>query len=284
MRPLIIAEVASNHLGDLELAKEYIRVCAANSINYVKFQSWQAKNIPQGHEKKDYFAKREMPDEWHQCLIDYCREHRVEFLTSVFDPDRIEFLASLGMKAIKVPSTYAARDDVIDKLLKYPWKLIVSTGMSDPEKIVVLAGKLREDDVLMHCVSLYPTPRMETNLARIFWLKHVAPGKLVGYSDHSVGISALEASHMFRMKGQVAIVEKHVNIGECNPHEVHPTELAKLVDFYTGVRKSRLSTNEVEQYWGIDILSVNDKDVIASRRFMREGEMETFRAYDHLLG
>ncbi|NCS95086.1 MAG: hypothetical protein GW761_14940, partial [Leptospira sp.] len=72
MRPKIIAEIASSHNGDIELAKSMIRAAADAGADIVKFQSWQAKNVPDNDPDKKRYESLELSDADHEVLIDEC--------------------------------------------------------------------------------------------------------------------------------------------------------------------------------------------------------------------
>src|SRR5215831_3349703 len=106
MRTQIIAEVTSNHGGDMTLAREFIKRAADAGADFVKFQSWRASTVRGGaaDPQYDWFVKAELSDADHHVLIEECDRHGIRFLTTCFDIGRVEFLASLGMPAIKVGS------------------------------------------------------------------------------------------------------------------------------------------------------------------------------------
>ena len=114
---LIIAEAGVNHNGELELAKKLIDVAADAGVDYVKFQTFKAdKIVTQSAEKAQYqknatgatesqyemLKKLELTDEMHHELFNYCQNSSVQFLSTGFDIESIEFLLSLGQQLIKV--------------------------------------------------------------------------------------------------------------------------------------------------------------------------------------
>ncbi len=207
-RTQIIAEVGANHGGDLGLAEEMIAVAAAAGVDYVKFQSWQAKNVIRTFPDYDAtFArhrKAELSDAAHERLIECCRRHGVRFLTTCFDVGRVAFLASLGLDTIKVASPDCGSTRLLEMLRERFPRMFVSTGMTPDEDVVRAAETLRGHDVtFLHCVSLYPTPSHLVNMARMDWLRTLAPR--VGFSDHTMGTAAARLA----IARGAAVVEKH---------------------------------------------------------------------------
>ncbi len=189
MRTRIIAEVGANHGGDIELAKEMIRVAAGCGVDFVKFQSWRAETLPPGDPNFERHQAAQLSDDDHLALIEECARCGVECLTTCFDTGRVEFLCGLGLSHIKVASPDVGSTRMLEMLAgKFP-HVIVSTGMAPDEEVVAAAKILRGHSfTLLHCVSLYPTPSERVNLRRMDWLRTLADS--VGFSDHSMGTAA----------------------------------------------------------------------------------------------
>jgi N,N'-diacetyllegionaminate synthase len=207
MKTKIIAEIASSHNGDIELAKEMIRVAAETGVDIVKFQSWQAKNVNENDPDRKRYESLELSDEDHYILKEECEKSEVEFLTTCYDGNRIEFLKKLGLKKIKVASTDLKHPTFLKKLRDNFEEIIVSSGMSTKEEIKKAIGILKNGKyTIMHCVSIYPCPLEKANLKKILWLKSVAES--VGYSDHTKGIEAAIIS----LGMGVDYIEKHFTL------------------------------------------------------------------------
>jgi len=104
-RARIIAEISSNHLGNLDLAKEHIAVAAECGADFVKFQSWQSKELsPSWLKDREYYEQTELSDDDHYELLECCQKHHVQFLTTVFSLSRIDFLKELSPSYIKIAS------------------------------------------------------------------------------------------------------------------------------------------------------------------------------------
>ena len=207
MKTQIIAEAASNHGGDIEIAKQMIRAAKACGADYIKFQSWQAKNLRPDDPAKESFAKKELSDEDHRILINECKKAGIKFLTSCFDWKRVDFLAALGLKTIKVPSTELTSARMLNMLREKFDHIILSTGASSKEEIEQAVELLKKGKfTLLHCVSEYPTPLERVNLARMNWLKKFTAD--VGFSDHTIGTTAAKLAIL---EG-ATYIEKHFTL------------------------------------------------------------------------
>ena len=258
----LVAEIGANHDGDTNLAKEMIDAAAQNGANYVKFQSWKEEDLGPGpwdedsgpffhyKNKRDFYKTAELRDEQHYELIEYCKKQNVKFLTTCFNRDRVEFLSKLGLDSIKVAGCDANSKSMIKDLSQVFDRVMISTGMTSNEEITILAKQLHEleiDFVLMHCVSVYPTPIDKISFSRMDFIKKLAdenwemcanmPTRILsrgefGISDHSLGVNVAIAA---AARGATWI-EKHFTIdnnlpGPDNKMSITPDELKAIRNF-----------------------------------------------------
>ena len=234
-RTKIIADIGANHMGDMDVAEKMIEVAANIGIDVVKFQSWQAcklnKSFPNYEEVYARYKKTELSDEDHFRLIRKCKECNIEFLTTCFDLDRVDFLASLEMEAIKIASSDCTSYGLLHRLGFHFSQMIVSTGMAVDWEIKEMIKHLTpEQDVVLHCVSVYPTPLDQINLKRMEWLRSL--GVRVGFSDHSLGT---EAGKLAISMG-AEVLEKHFTLSRSLPGKdqhmsTEPHEFQELVEW-----------------------------------------------------
>ncbi|HWQ95843.1 MAG TPA: N-acetylneuraminate synthase family protein [Candidatus Methylomirabilis sp.] len=218
MRTKIIAELASCHNGNPDMAKALVRAASEAGVDIVKFQSWKASDVKDTDPDKKRYEQLEFRDEWHRDMISYCRQCGIEFLTTVFDIKRIPFLRSLGQDSIKVASYDMKNYRLLSELKKNFKKIYVSTGGSYPEEIQKAAEILKGHDyTLLHCVLSYPTPFDQANLAKIDWLRQFAPS--VGFSDHTGGTEAAKVA----IAMGIDVLEKHFTLSRFLPQPLHTT-------------------------------------------------------------
>jgi len=243
----IIAEIGANHNGEMNLAKEMIWAAAENGADYAKFQSWQASKIPLGpwdtdepffqfKNKRDFYESAQLTNEQHYLLIEECKKANINFLTTCFDRERVDFLSDLGMDTIKVASCDSTSKTMITELSERFDNLIVSTGMTSFEEIKELNNHLVQlgtSFTLLHCIAMYPTPLEKVNPDRFNRIKSIVGNKgSVGISDHSLGTTW---PIMAVMAGATCI-EKHFTIdtkisGPDNHMSITPDELLTIRTF-----------------------------------------------------
>jgi N,N'-diacetyllegionaminate synthase len=218
MRTKIIAEIASCHNGDIDLALKMTREAARTGVDIVKFQSWQARNVSDNDPDKKRYQKLELSDEAHYILKDECEKLGVEFLTTCYDENRIPFLKKIGLKKIKIASTDLKHFNFLKKIRENFDEVIVSTGMSNKEEILKALEILKNGKyTIMHCVSVYPCPLEKANLKKLIWLKGVVNS--VGYSDHVQGLDA----SIFSLGIGVDYIEKHFTLDRNMKQQSHTT-------------------------------------------------------------
>lgn len=219
----IIVEISSSHNGDLELAKALIRVAAENGADILKFQDWRASNVPDSDPDKQRYTRYEFKDEWYPILIDFCKEQNVEFLTTVFNQDRVKFLANQGLKKIKLASISLTNTELIMEAGLHFEEVIISTAMHSKEEISELIDLLASNCqkfTIMHCVANYPTLAKDANLNRITELKDMIGDQAygsVGYSDHSVS----DYVPKIALAMDIKYLEKHFTLSRYLPQIPH---------------------------------------------------------------
>jgi len=231
--PYIIAEIGSNHNGDMELAKKIIDAAVETGVHAVKFQSWtpqsliakeeyEANTVYTDDPKKHWGSLREMVEEYylreeqHHELNEYCKSKGVDFCSTPFSEDEADLLMELNVPFFKV----ASMDINNLRLLRYLGNtgkpIILSTGMATmgeiEQAILTVEETGNKNIVLLHCVSVYP-PEMETiNLRNITTLQQ-AFGYPVGFSDHTIGSAIPLASVALG----ACLIEKHFTIDKDLP-------------------------------------------------------------------
>lgn len=212
MKTKVIAEASSNHCGDIAIAKEMIKKAAESGADYIKFQSWQAKNLRPGDPNYQRHKKTELSDNDHYTLIDECKKYKIQFLTSCFDINRVDFLSSLGLKSIKVPSPEFASLRMIKALCERFEHLIISTGAATQAEIDDAYSIIKKTNfTFLHCVSIYPLPPEKANLERMNWLRKYTSS--VGFSDHSLGSDLAKVAIAMGAE----YIEKHFTIDKSLP-------------------------------------------------------------------
>lgn len=249
----IVAEIGVNHEGDEAVAADLIRKAAAAGADAVKFQTYQPETFVSATqpERREVVAGRLMPDGAMQRLSDVAAEAGVTFFSTPLGLPDVDALDPI-CPVFKIASGEITWAALLEKVAATGKPMIVSTGGALDHEIgraVDIILTVRPDIidkgelVLMHCVSAYPTPIEETNLANINLLSERF-GVLTGYSDHTLGIKACELAVGY---GAV-VLEKHFTYRkedqEFRDHALSadPADLAALVE----------AVRLAEQYRGSD--------------------------------
>ncbi len=207
MTPIFVAEVSSNHNRDLQRCFEFIDTAAAIGCDAVKFQLFKIEELfaPEILAKSAAHRKRkewELPVEFVPLLSDRCRKKNIQFSCTPFYIDAVtELLPYIDF--YKIASYELLWNDLLVACAQTGKPLVLSTGMAKLKEVkgaveaIITAGC--KDLTLLHCVSGYPTPVGECNLAAIQTMrrKFAGPASLhrdpqkahvikIGWSDHSV--------------------------------------------------------------------------------------------------
>lgn len=248
MRTSIIAEAGVNHNGKLALAYKLALAAKQAGADYVKFQTFKAENIVSKQAHKAEYQKKTTNPEGNQfdlikglelsynefeSLAKYCKSIDIEFVSTPFDIESIEFLNKIQMPFWKIPSGEITNFPYLVEIAKTRKPVVMSTGMATMDEIGVAIDVLRSYGVenlsLLHCTTEYPAPFSEVNLKAIQCLseKFKLP---VGYSDHTSGIEIPIAAVALG----ATIIEKHFTldrnmVGPDHLASLEPDELASMV-------------------------------------------------------
>ena len=257
MNSYIIAEAGVNHNGSLELAKNLVDKAKEAGADCVKFQTFIAnKIVSKNAAKADYQKKQtESAESQHEMLKklelsfddfielnNYCKEIGIEFLSTAFDFESIDFLNQLGMQVWKIPSGEITNLPYLIKIAKLNKKVILSTGMSTMREIEDAVNILKDHGaselIILHCTTEYPTPYEDVNLNAMLAIKERF-GYEVGYSDHTMGIEVPIAAVALGAK----VIEKHFTLdrtmdGPDHKASLEPSELKTMVDAIRNIESS----------------------------------------------
>jgi len=223
----IIAEAGVNHNGDMALAKKLVDAAKSAGADAVKFQTYKAEALVTKTARKADYQKRMEHDGESQLemlrklelsydefreLKEYCDTLGIVFLSSAFDAESVDFLLSLDIPYLKVPSGEITNLPYLMKIAGTGRPVLLSTGMSDLDEVASALEVLRScgagEVTLLHCSTRYPTPFEEANLRAMLTLRERF-GLAVGYSDHTPGIEVPIAAAALG----AAVLEKHLTLG-----------------------------------------------------------------------
>lgn len=259
-KTLIIAEAGVNHNGSITMAKKMIDVAADAGVDYVKFQTFKASNLVTKFATRADYQQQNMEDndnlqytmlkqlellpEQHIELIEYCKVKGINFFSTAFDFDSVDFLASLHLGLWKIPSGEITNYPYLRKIAHYHEPVILSTGMcefSDIERalhVLLQFGVEKEQITVLHCNTEYPTPFRDVNLKAMLEIGERF-GVKIGYSDHTQGIEVSIAAVALG----ATVIEKHFTLdrnmeGPDHKASLEPNELKQMVDAIRNIEKA----------------------------------------------
>lgn len=253
-KTLIIAEAGVNHNGDIEIAKRLVDAAANSGADFVKFQTFSAKSlVTKNAPKADYQYRKgdgpktqfsmlrelELSPISHQILIEHCQQQEISFLSTGFDVQSIDYLATLEPKFYKIPSGEITNQPYLRHVGKIGKPIIMSTGMAnlgeieDAIDVLEAVGVARSKITILHCSTEYPTPMKDVNLRSMCTIRD-AFGVSVGYSDHTIGIEVPIAAVALG----ATIIEKHLTLDRelSGPDHKASQEPAEFLDMVRAIR------------------------------------------------
>ena len=260
MHTIIIAEAGVNHNGNFELAQKLVVAAAEAGADYVKFQTFKASKIVSKNAKKAVYQNKnindgddsqyamlkqlEMPEDWHNKLIEYAENNNIKFLSTGFDEESVDFLDKLGTPFFKVPSGEITNKPYLQHIAKKGKPVILSTGMANIEeikaalKVLIENGVPKNEITVLHCNTEYPTPMEDVNLRAMITLQNKL-GVKIGYSDHTQGIEVPIAAVALGAN----VIEKHFTLDRNLPGPDHkaslePDELIAMVKAIRNIEKA----------------------------------------------
>lgn len=288
-RIYIIAEAGVNHNGSLETAKKMVNAAREAGADAIKFQTFKAENIVTknasraeyqvkntGEDASQYSMLKELElsyDDFRE-LKAYCDDSGIEFLSTPFDLESIDFLQELGIRFLKIPSGEITNFPYLRKIGQTGMPVIMSTGMSTLEEVGEAIRVLREygsnEISLLHCTTEYPAPLDSVNL-RAMQTMAEAFNLPVGYSDHTSGIAVSVAA----VAMGAVIIEKHFTLdrnmeGPDHKASLEPDELKAMVQSIRDVEMAMGTGEKGLSYSELKNVSVVRKSIVA-KRAIRKG-------------
>jgi len=248
--PIIIAEMSGNHNKSLGKALDIVRAAAAAGVHAIKLQTYTADtitidsnddsfclDIPQSPWRKrtlyDLYQEAHTPWDWHEPIMDLCREVGLICFSTPFDETAVDFLEGLNVPAYKIASFENNHIPLIRKVASTGKPVIISTGMAsiaELEEAVTAARQAGSGNIiLLKCTSAYPASPDNANIRTIPHLRDMF-GLHVGLSDHTMGTGVAVASIALG----ATMIEKHFTLcradgGVDSSFSMEPEEMNMLV-------------------------------------------------------
>ncbi len=260
IKPFVIAEIGCNHKGDINIAKEMIKMaavyCKADAVKFQKrcnheLLTPEQYNAPHPNPinayGKTYGEHREFLEfslGQHRELKEYCEQMGIVYSTSVWDIASAKEITGLEPDFIKVPSACNNNYKMLEWLCDhYSGEIHISLGMTthdEEEKLISLfEGKGRNEDLVVYaCTSGYPVPFEDVCLLEIDRIRNAYRNKVkkIGFSGHHLGIAIDVAAYTLG----ASVVERHYTLDRTWKGTDHAASLEP-----EGVRKLKRNLNAV---------------------------------------
>lgn len=247
----IIAEAGVNHGCDMDVALRMIDEAAEAGADAIKFQTYRAETLttrwaPRYWEHPEqsgtqYAIYRQSDDfgrEEYERLFEHACDVGIEWLTTPFDLQAVQWMADLGMAAYKIASADITNWPLIAAAAAQGKPMILSSGGSTREEIRASVEYTRglgnEQIILLHCILAYPAPDEAMNLCWIQALAEEFPEVVVGLSCHSVPDECVVVATAAAALG-ASVIEIHFTLDTSLPGDDHylsvdPPKLRRLVN------------------------------------------------------
>lgn len=247
---LVVAEAGVNHEGDLDTALRMVREAAGAGAGAIKFQTYTAARLATRKSRAYWDETQESTGNQFELFSRYdglgeaeygrisaeCAASGIAFFTSAFDVESIEWLEDL-VAVFKIASGDITNVPLLARVARTGKPVLLSTGASTLDEITdALAILDREgsgDVAVLQCTLAYPTPTEYAAVGGLKQLGDAFPGRVLGYSDHTVppdSFAVIAAAYALGAR----VIETHFTLDRGQPgndhyHSFEPAELGRLV-------------------------------------------------------
>lgn len=274
-KPYFIADIASNHDGDINRAFKLIELAKESGADAAKFQNFKAAKIVsrngfqsigkqlshQSSWKKSVYEVYEdasVPENWTEKLKQKCDEVEIEYMTSPYDFGSVD-LVNPYVNAFKIGSGDITWMEILKYISSKNKPVILSTGaskMEDVERAMAAIQNINKDIVIMQCNTNY-TASIENykyiNLNVLKKYKEMFPNAILGLSDHTYGYATVLGAIAL----DACVIEKHFTddnnrVGPDHKFSMNPKTWRDMVDrsielwYSLGDGIKRIEENEKE--------------------------------------
>jgi sialic acid synthase len=297
----IIGEIGQNHNGSVDLAKLLVEVAARKpeeNLFGLELQPMDAVKLTKRDLKEELSASQmdrlydsphsfgktygqhraalELNDEQHFEIYQHAKSLGLDFVETLCAKGCLSMLKLFVPDKLKVASRDLTNLPLLSALAETKIPIIISTGMAgkmELDNAITCISKYHSDISILHCVSQYPTEPKNANLKTITYLQKSYPQYTVGYSDHTIGISAPVAAVAMGAK----LIEKHITLDR----KMKGTDQAGSLGI-DGINRLVRDIRVMEISMGVEDIFIDDSTSaakvklersIATNRQIKAGEM-----------
>ena len=270
-KPLIVFEMANNHMGDMGHALRMIDTFGKYVNKYPEFDfffKFQFRDIPtfihpDYKDRMDVkyvkrFAESALNKDQFATLCGRVRSFNMKVMATPFDESSVALAEELDVDIVKVASCSCGDWPLLERIVKVDKPIVFSTAgasFDTLDKIVSFFQHRDKKFAVMHCVGEYPTAPDHLQVNQITQLKERYPGIPVGFSTHE-DPGNYDAVFVAVGKG-AQLFEKHVTIDTDkyprNAYSATPEEVETWLDnarkahHMLGVKEGRHPISEKEK-------------------------------------
>lgn len=284
----IIAEAGVNHNGSLALAKQMVDAAKECGADIIKFQTAKAESLVSRFAVKADYQKKNTGTEESQLemlrkllltyeefeqLAAYCEQKEIQFLSTPFDLESIDFLSQFSMPFWKIPSGEITNYPYLVRLAKTGMPVMMSTGMCELWEVEEAVKILKENGAgeltLLHCNTEYPTPYEDVNLRAMETLRQRF-GCEVGYSDHTKGMEVPIAAAAMG----AGVIEKHFTLsrkmtGPDHAASLEPAELKAMINAVRNIEAALGDGRKTVTGSERKNIAIARKSIVAARNILK---------------
>ena len=291
--PYIVAEIGSNHNGDMDLCRRLIDAAAEAGAHAVKFQSWTESSLiakeeydrnTQYSDKKRHFGSlREMVKAYqltagqHLEAHSYCKARGIAFCSTPFSTEEADLLEKLDVPFFKIASMDIVHLPLLKHVARKQRPMVISTGMATlaeiEQAVETVRGVGNDQIVLLHCIAIYPPDYGIIHLRNMATLQQ-AFDVPVGFSDHTLGTAITLAAITLG----ACVIEKHFTLdkdmaGWDHSISADPAELRIIVE----------EGNNIFTALGSNRRTVSDDEIEKRKKFRRSLVARRALSHGHVL-
>lgn len=253
-RTYIIAEIGINHRGNVEVAKKLIDSAMRSGVDAVKFQTYiTEKRVSRDNNLFKILKELELPFEAFKELKEYTNRYKIDFFSTPFDYESLQYLQSIDTSFYKIASFDVVNHKLLREIAKTGKPVIMSVGMCNLDEIdeaYQLLKKGTNKIAILHCISSYPTKENDAMLSNLYRLQE-RYDCIIGQSDHTNDIKV----PIYAVASGAQIIEKHFKIDdnfECidSPVSITEDQMKNLV----------YETRNIEKIFGNESFGIHNSE------------------------